>query len=527
MAKGDTLTIQELQERHGTTTGNRVFSIQDLQREEPDEKIGFLGRVAEDIKVRGEKFQEILSAQRGGAQTSLETGLQFAGQTIGTAFDVGGEALVSTARGLSAITPDIIEDPIKKAAAEAGIALLQTDIGQTGLQALQRGSRAFEEFSENNPRAARDLEALFNISAAIPAGTITRATAKSTAKAAGIAGRALEEGGEAAIAEQKQSFVRELVRPELTKKALEAEVPRTTEVGGGVFKGSVVEPTPQLLRAEQALLDVPEIDPEATVQQNFNAVQEANRTAAEQLKKDIAANDFNFPKQELKAALQNTREALESNPVLVGDAAKTADKLIAEIERRVNAAAGKGSALLQVRKDFDQWVRLQKGDAAFEKQNAFGVANREIRQTINTFLDERIENVGVKESLSKQSALFDAMENITPKAAKEANTAVVRAFTRAAEAVGIKNKFVQQIATIAGIGGLGAAATFAPAVAVGLGATLLVLKGKNFVLNPKLRTALGKFLQNIDKKINATDNPTAKAQLISDRDELRELTKEK
>jgi len=44
------------------------------------------------------------------------------------------------------------------------------------------------------------------------------------------------------------------------------------------------------------------------------------------------------------------------------------------------------------------------------KENAFSIANREIRQSINDFVDTRA-TVDVKTTLREQSNLFSAMEN--------------------------------------------------------------------------------------------------------------------
>ena len=443
-------------------------------------KAGFLSGVKEDIAQRTRKAEEA-ETQFAKGEISFPRGtLRVAGQAAGGVFDIAG-------RGLGAITPDIIEKHIVNALASIA-----------GTKPIQEVVKVYQDFKTKHPEAAKDLEAGVNLIAVLgvpKVGVKVAAPIKTT-------GEVLVKGGEAAIQAGRQGFVRELIRPVQTKAVKEAQVARTTETGVGVFKKSVVAPTRTELKAEEAVLKIPNINPKGTAQRNFNIIQEENLKKAEALKTQLQANDFNYPRKELNAALERAAENLKKNPAIVGDAEKTAQKLIDEINRRVAEAPAKGSNLLQIRKDFDSWVKSQKGDVFdVSRESAFTISNREIRRTINDFLDKNAPDVGVKQSLQEQSALFEAMENIIPKAAVEADTAFGRTLQRAGKVLGTKNKIVQGVAAAVGIGGLGAAATFAPGAAVvGIGGGL-VFKGSKLVLKPQVRIALGNLLKEYDKQI--------------------------
>jgi hypothetical protein len=101
------------------------------------------------------------------------------------------------------------------------------------------------------------------------------------------------------------------------------------------------------------------------------------------------------------------------------------------------------------------------------------------------------------------------MDNIKPKAAFEADSAIGRVFDRVGETLGIKNKVVQGAATVAGIGGLGAAATFAPFVAQ-LGGAYVVYRAGKWVLRAEARKAIGQVLQKYGNIIPATDKELLK-----------------
>ena len=458
----------------------------------PEElETGFFEDVQQDISKRTEKVEEISDITSQGKQTFAEGALQVAGQAAGGVFDIAG-------RAISKVTPDIIEKPIIKAIS----AITKTKTAQEAMD-LYKG------FKEKNPRIARDLEAGLNLLLALglPKGVGT------TGGGAGAIGRGLEESGKQAVLAERKAFARRLVRPVETTLVKKAEVARITEKGFGPFKKSVVKPTPQEARAQEAILTIPEISPRKTFQQNYNIIKEANIKKAQELEKAILEKDFIYPRKELMSEFNKTKERLVQNPTIVGDAEKISEKLVAEFERRIANTPSKGSSLLKIRKEYDKWVESQKGSAIFDpvKENAFSIANREIRQTVNGFLDKHAKDVGVKKSLQEQSALFNALENIKPKAALEANTAIGRSFQKIGQVLGTKNRIVQIIAATVGIGGLGAAATFAPAAAVvGVGGFLIFRAGKLF-LHPGLRIQLGKLLQQYEKATGLTSDDTIKA----------------
>jgi len=344
----------------------------------------------------------------------------------------------------------------------------------------------------------------------------------------GKTGKALEKSGIKAAQAQQQSFIRDLIRPVQTKKVKEAQVARTTETGRGIFKRSIIEPTKKELAAERAVLEIKDLKPGATQQQSFNTISKANLKEARNLEQAIAKNDFIFPKKELNARLKEAKTRLMESPTLTGDAQKTAQKIMDKFQQFVDEQGATGSGLLKARKKLDNWIKSQK-PKAFDpnKEGAFEIALREVRQTANKFLDEKATSVKVKESLAKQSSLFDALENIKPKAAIEADTAVGRVLQRAGKILGTKNRAVQATAAAVGIGGLGAAATFAPTAAALIG-TGFALRGlTKLALSPGVRKALGRMLKEIERQALTTTNKTKSVQLQSLKKNIDNLIKDK
>ena len=445
--------------------------------------------------------------------------LQVAGQAAGLGTDIVGAGIKA---GVKAVTPDIIEERAKK----LGLEILQSGLGRKALAAIGQGLEQYNVFKQKYPETAKNIEAVVNIATLLPVGQaakVEKTGASLLEKGAG----ALQKGATTSLKDTHGSFVRDLVSPVATKAVKEAQVARTTESGAGLFKRSVVAPTAQELSAEKSILkNVPGVSSKLTYQQNYNLIKDANAKEAVRLASVIEGNKFIIPKKEVKSRLVQAGKNLSESPTITGDAEKTASKLLAKANQLVDQNEGTGSGILKARKEYDTWVQSQRPNAFDAKsENAFTIANREIRQSFNTILDEKAPNLKVKESLKSQSALYSAMENVVPKAAQEANTAFGRLLQRASSVLGTKNKVVQGIAAAVGIGGLGAAATFAPAAAVaGIGG-FMIYRGGKLIVSPAAKRALASLLLELNSALPAIKDQAIKRQLLLEISAVKEILK--
>src|SRR3990167_6044522 len=331
---------------------------------------GFLGSIAEDIKKRTARVEEISDIFKGGGITLPEGALQVAGQAAGGVFDVAG-------RAISKVVPDIIEKPIIKGISSA----VQT-------APIQEVVKTYQEFRIKHPRAAADLEAGINLLVLLG---LPKAQ-KGGQAISGRGGKAIKISGEKSLQAEKATFARRLTRPIRTPTVQRAEVARTTEAGFGPLKKSIVAPTSKELAAQKAVLQVQGVDKLKTFQQNYNIIKTHNKNLAQTLETQLKANDFTYSKKELQVLLKNTKKELTRSPLLVGDNAKLADKLIVELTRRLNSAQSNGSSLLRVRKEFDIWVKKQKPHIFDPKSdNALSFVNRELRGTVNDSFEKKLQ----------------------------------------------------------------------------------------------------------------------------------------
>ena len=418
--------------------------------------------------------------------------LSGAGNIVG---GLGRSALRTVGQVTQTAFAPIIEAPIVKPTLEAvgtGIAKIP------GVDVIIQKAN---ELAQKHPELAKDFQNIVDI-ATLGIGSSAQKPVGTALEKAGIS---LEKSGMAAADIAKNTFAQELVSPIETAAVKLQQVKRTTEAGG-LFKKDIVTPTTLEIQSAKEVAQIPGISPNNTFQKNFNLVRDFNAKTAQQLESDVAKYDFIIPRKEIISRLNQSAIDLKDNPLIVGDAEKTANKLIEGAKKIVNENQGKGSGLLKARKEYDAWVLSQKPKAFDAKaENAFTTANGAIRDTLNTLLDEKATNLGIKDSLKKQFSLFRAMENIAPKAAQEANTPILRAFEKVGKVLGVKNRLVQAVATAVGIGGLGAAATFAPAVAVLSGTGFVIYQGGKLIMKPEVRIALGKLLQESGSLLKAED----------------------
>lgn len=498
-------------------------AAQDITR--PQETLGFTERVSADFETRRGELEEIKRATASGEQTLAEGVFQVIGKVgAGSVLDVLGEGAVSAIEGLSAITPDIIEDPLIETATKLTHEFLNTDLGKSGLKAAQKGFAEWSNFAEENPRAARNIESVVDIGLLV-SPVKGRAKIKSKPTLAGIAGEKMAARGAAQTARQKADFIDDLVLPKPTAAVRTEQVARTTE------EGFLKTKTTGLSDIEKRMADevskVPGIGTEKTIQGNYSTISQEALKEAKVLKTALKKNDVPIPRREFSAELDRAAARLEQNPVLVGDASKSAVKVVDQMKRLVAKNQGTASGLLQARKELDAWIKTQKPKVFDPKTDSpLSIAIKEIRQSTNDFIDARATNVAVKDSLRKQSTLLSAMENIAPKAADEAGNSILRAWQNANKVLGLRGAFNQTMAAAFGLGGLGASAVFAPVFTKLAVAGVVTFAAGKAVMSPTVKKGLSQLLNVTDKAIRKTKDKALLAQLRLDRGAIFELMKQ-
>ena len=404
-----------------------------------------------------------------------------------------------------------------------GVQFLNTHLAQGGLQAAVKGVEEWGGWKDENPRAARNIEAVVNIGVLV-------APVKGKPKAKpGPLGRAGERSLEASkrVAErQRKETIEDLVTPKKDKKVRIDEVQRTSE--SGVLKSKKVE----LSAAEKEIVDevvkIKGVSFKNSLQQNYNVIAAEVKKEAQKLKDILKKNDFVFPPHMYDDVLDDVLLRLKDNPLIVGDAAKTAAKIAEKMKELVKANGASGSGLLKSRKQLDAWIKAQKGAKVFggdALESSITIAVREIRKSANDFLIYHARHAPVERSLAKQSKLLKAMENIAPKAADELNNILLRAWHKGLKLLPLRGEFNQAMAAAWGVGGLGASALFAPMFTKIAFGAIGGFAAYKYLTGPASRRELGKMLNGIDTMIRKTKDANLLRELRAERVLIIELAK--
>ena len=329
-------------------------------------------------------------------------------------------------------------------------------------------------------------------------------------------GEKLEASGIKTAETQKRAFVEDLVSPYRTPTVKKEQVSRSIEKGFGPFLRTQIKPTASERAVATEVMKIPGIKKQS-YQRNYNIVRDYNIQKAQQLEAEVAANDFIISRREVFAGLKRAQTTLSESPLIVGDAEKTAAKLLAGAENILLKHPGTGSGLLRARKEYDAWVLNQKPKAFDAKsENAFTTANRAIRDSMNEIFIKNAQKAGVKaeQSFKEQSALYRGMENLEIKAAKEADTFLGRVYQKIENVLGIRDKLTQTLGLLVGGGVFGAAILFAKPLSVIMGTGWVTYKAGKLIMKPKVREILGKILKQHGSKFPEEDRVLLEQLLI-------------
>lgn len=347
-------------------------------------------------------------------QPSLTRGLlRSVGAVAGGVGDVTGAAI-------SAAVPDFIEKPVTEG------------IGKfvAGIPGVKEGAEAYGKL---DPELQKDLGAVGNIASLIPIG---KGAAIGVGATKGFVPSVVRTASEA------EGFVGDMARRSLVKEAAEIVSPKQTakvsktgiKSGRGEksgFLGEIsVTPDARTQRAAEASAGI--VKKGNTMTENANALRGEISKTAEQLKSDLGKMEVVplVQKEEMDDLLNRALQEIGENPTMVGDAGKSAELILKKFQSFLPKGDITALDLLEARKKLDTWMdSLQAGNVFNPNyESAKTVALRAIRQGANDLIALKAPDVAVKESLARQSALFDALENVSQKAASEVGTNVLERF---------------------------------------------------------------------------------------------------
>ena len=390
--------------------------------------LGELGQRASNIGDIRQKFQA-------GQINPVSGTLQIAGNLAGGINDIVGAGIGLANKGLRLI-PGVgkVEDAAMSGISKGISSAASTPVGQAVV-------KAGKDFSESHPEATANLKAGANV-----LGTATMFSGLGAAKeaAANILGKDVLQS------------VAEDIGPELTAKAGAKAIAKggtTKSLIRGVIKPVISDS--EIADAKVVADNVPEFNKLKTFSDKVNATRNAVYDMSDKLKQDVIAGGKD-QKYSIKG-LTSRINAAEEPISLKGTAFEKQIKPIKAAAIKIAQNNGDTiSSLLDARKGFDELVN-KTYPTLWDKENApMRNAIKAVRNAMNEHIEMNLpEGTNFRSRLLDQSKLFNAIDNMAPKAVDELGT------TRIQRLVGrhpVSAGLIKKGAKVAGgglIGGLG------------------------------------------------------------------------
>lgn len=257
------------------------------------------------------------------------------------------------------------------------------------------------------------------------------ATGAITGAIGGATGQGISEGISAYKASKaSHDFIDNMITPPTEKGKVGLTAIKSGKVSEGeglLGKRDFSKALPNYDEVKASVAQVPGISPKNTNLENLNAIHENIVSTAENLKGQLGAETSSFTPKEFNKYMNGIKTDLAENPTIVGDAEKTAGKIVDKFNSLVTKNGYTPEGLLNARQELDAWMGSQKPNIFDPKaESAVSTAMRAIRQGGNKFLIDLAPNVEVKGLLAHQTNLYDAIDILGPKAQKEGASYISR-----------------------------------------------------------------------------------------------------
>jgi hypothetical protein len=399
------------------------YQLEAFDQKEP----GFIDRAKADIANRQENINEISKR----TQSNLSTNFQIIGQGFGAGADVLGELRKTIYNNL---VPKFVRDTVsnigESVVENVGNATIAGEGTPTVSELITQLKDRYKDFSQDNPEAAGNIEALGNI---FRAASEVYGAGKSVQVATDVTKAGIKSAQHIVQTVQNKSAqnltddIVELTRPVLSKADKKAALAAGQGKQTGILRTIDIEPSARDLEVAEAAKSV--INPSKSAVENIASLNKEIAVSANNLKKSLASNNAIFNTKQLRKYVSSAIDSAERQVLLAGDeAAEKAYKGVVNTFMSVVAKHPKNlTGLLAARKEFDRIAEkglkgvFSEGVITARKQ-----AIRDIRRKANEYIADQLPaGDAMREVLRRQSLLFDAVDNISDKTVENVGTNIV------------------------------------------------------------------------------------------------------
>jgi hypothetical protein len=415
---------------------------------------GFVGETVKSAKERAKNIGVGISELKKGkgvTTTPAEEALNIAGQTIG----FGGDVIFNA---LKQVLPTGVKETAKKAVGK----VMGTGIAQDTTSIIS-------DWAAKNPRAARNLMNSIEVASVIPAAKgaelgvqATKAVGKSVAK--NVSTGAIKEvknlGKE--ILQETGKKAKQIVKGKDVGQATKLEEYISPRLSGAIKtqtskEGRLLDPTflkreklisNEAIKRQGKLAEEVGINTKKGFKNNIDLTNKTIKDEAIQLKKIARETNAIVNKNNIKGKFNQAKK--EAAEILDDNQLKQYDKYVAKYIRIMENNPNKfADSLLENRQSFDKWLKSNKPKVFNDPDAAYYQAVKSIRNTSNQYADEIVGNDIVKNSLRKQTDLYDIADNLANKQSKGATK------YKSSGLKSLRKKYKQELTIGAGVVGGG------------------------------------------------------------------------
>ena len=360
----------------------------------------------------------ILGTQQEGALSFSDKVVRTGGDLAGGFGDIAGDALMT---GAAAMTPDFILEGV----GNAFKAIAETDAGREGMKAAIQGIESYNNWAKDNPDNAKYLESWFNIGAITTQATPIKGIVSDAGASLQETGAAITKGGLKSIQGTKNELVTAMLEPTNT-----ARIPTEDLKSKGFFDTITYDPDAGYTRDNiDIIAEIPEVNPKKTYTYNSNVIEKARQAEQKKLESILGRTPVVVESDVVTQELGKRAGALLSSPefkTMDATLQKKTEVIFKEAVRRIQSGDGSLLDLLQARRDVDAFIGRQKLGLDRNQASTLDLARKAVNGSLNDIIAELSDNVVVKQSLRKQSAMISALDIVNSKRAEDGRTVIAR-----------------------------------------------------------------------------------------------------
>lgn len=333
----------------------------------------------------------------------MQSGIAQTGQAIG---EIGVDAVISAGKS-------VLDEETQDSIASGFKSVMESAPAKAVGSAIDAGSEAIGPDASRRVGELVEMAAFGLPKAKIPGKGSQRALAKEAKKWRGKQ--------EKVVKGRREDKVQEMMEPEDGYGRGETEL--------NAAGTSRYTPTEKEAAVIKAVSDLPSVRPGRSLRFNEAKIAKAAREEVEAVNGRITrAGNPKVDTDVLNSQISEAFVDVEKQGFpMTGDVEKSAERLIERARKFIEDSDGTANGVLQARRDFDTWAKLNKPGVYSEtSESALGIAAKVVRDTLNDHVDALVPSAKVKPSLEKTHLLLKAKEDLRPRAAKTAKTKIGR-----------------------------------------------------------------------------------------------------